>query len=246
MGYSCDLPALEQLCDRHGLVMIEDCAQSITARCADGRLTGTVGQAGCFSFFSKKQLCVGEGGMILTSDEGVAAKARLLRSHAMTSVTWDRHRGHAENYDVVDIGFNLRIDEPRAALGLSRLPRLHDDVQARRALVRRYRELLAGRRGITFPWTDKEVERAAHFGFPILLESDSERGRFSAELTARGVQTTFYPAISTLTGYADHPRRPRAEALAGRQLVLPLSSTFGPHEVDVVVGHLTEIAPLRT
>jgi dTDP-4-amino-4,6-dideoxygalactose transaminase len=242
MGYSCDLPAVERLCDRHGLVMIEDCAQSITARCADGRLTGTVGVAGCFSFFSKKQLCVGEGGMLLTSDEAMATKARLLRSHAMTSVTWDRHRGHAENYDVIDVGFNLRIDEPRAALGLSRLARLHDDVEARRALVRRYRELLSGHPGITIPWNDEEVQRSAHFGFTVLLESESERGRLSAELAARGVQTTFYPAISTLTAYADHPSLPRAEDLAARHLLLPLSSTFGPREVDLVVGHLSELA----
>jgi dTDP-4-amino-4,6-dideoxygalactose transaminase len=242
MGYSCDLPALERLCDRHGLVMIEDCAQSITARCADGRLTGTVGVAGCFSFFSKKQLSVGEGGMLLTSDEALATKARLLRSHAMTSVTWDRHRGHAENYDVVDVGFNLRIDEPRAALGLSRLARLHDGIETRRALVRRYRELLGGRPGITIPWTDEDVQRSAHFGFPVLLESESERARFSAELAARGIQTTFYPAISTLTAYDDHARRPLAEDLAARHLLLPLSSTFGPPEVDLVVGHLSEIA----
>ncbi len=79
LGYACDLSALESLCREHGLILIEDCAQSITARAADGRLTGTVGVAGCFSFFSKKQLAVGEGGMILTSDDALGAKARSLR-----------------------------------------------------------------------------------------------------------------------------------------------------------------------
>ena len=139
MGYACDVEALERLCAEHGLLLIEDCAQSITARTADGRLTGTIGAAGCFSFFSKKQLSVGEGGMVVTHDEGLAAKVRSLRSHAMTSVTWDRHLGYAESYDVVDIGFNFRIDEPRAALGLSRLPRVPGDVERRRELVRSYR-----------------------------------------------------------------------------------------------------------
>ncbi|MGP0047440.1 MAG: DegT/DnrJ/EryC1/StrS family aminotransferase, partial [Solirubrobacteraceae bacterium] len=239
MGYACDLPALERLCDEHGLVLIEDCAHSITARCADGRMTGTVGAAGCFSFFSKKQLCVGEGGMIVTCDEDLAAKARSLRSHAMTSVTWDRHRGHAENYDVVDVGFNLRIDEPRAALGLSRLARLEHDIEARRGLVRRYRELLADRPGIAIPWTDEEVERSAHFGFSILLRSRRERDRFTAELAARGIQTTAYPALTTLTAYAGHPSCPRAEDVAARHLVLPLCATYGPTEVDAVVGRLS-------
>ncbi len=241
MGYACDLPRLERICQQHGLALIEDCAQSITARCADGRITGSVGVAGCFSFFTKEQLCVGEGGMILSSSEALADKARSLRSHAMTSVTWDRHRGHAENYDVVDIGFNLRIDEPRAALGLSRLPRLHADVQTRRELALRYRQSLAERSGVTIPWTDAQAQRAAHFGFPILLGSQLERDRVSAELTARGIQTTAYPAITTLTGYREHPRCVRAEELAARHVLLPLSSTFGAREVDLVVSHLSEI-----
>jgi dTDP-4-amino-4,6-dideoxygalactose transaminase len=114
LGYACDVAALESLCHEHGLMLIEDCAHSITARAPDRRLTGTIGTAGCFSLFSKHQLSVGEGGMILTSDDALAAKARSLRSHAMTSMTWDRHRGHAESYDIVDVGFNFRIDEPRS------------------------------------------------------------------------------------------------------------------------------------
>lgn len=242
MGYACDLARLERICEQHGLALIEDCAQSITARAADGRMTGSVGAAGCLSFFSKEQLCVGEGGMVLTSDDGLAAKARSLRSHAMTSVTWDRHRGHAVNYDVLDIGFNLRMDEPRAALGLSRLPRLRSDVQARRELAFGYRRLLAKLPGITLPWTDDEAGRAAHFGFPILLGSELERDRVSSELTARGIQTTAYPAITTLSAYLDHPRCPRAEDLAARHVLLPLSSTFADRQLDLVVSHLTEIA----
>jgi dTDP-4-amino-4,6-dideoxygalactose transaminase len=241
LGYSCDLPALELLCEEHGLLLIEDCAQSITARCADGRSTGTVGIAGCLSFFSKKQLCVGEGGMVLTSDDQVAAKARSLRSHAMTSVTWDRHRGHAESYDIIDVGFNFRLDEPRAALALSRLGRLHDDIAQRRSLARRYRERLAGVPGLGLPWREEDIDDSAHFGFVILLESGPERERVAHELAHRGIQTTSYPALTSLTAFRDHPPRPRTEDLAARHLLLPLSSTYTAHEVDTVVGHLTEI-----
>lgn len=241
MGYSCDLAPLERLCDEHGLSLIEDCAQSIAARSTDGRLTGTVGRAGCLSFFSKKQLCVGEGGMILTSEETIAEKARSLRSHAMTSVTWDRHRGYAESYDVVDVGFNFRLDETRAALGLSRLTRLGSDLERRRALVRRYRARLAGTPVIGIPWSDAEVERATHFGFPILLETASERTRVERELAARQIQTTWYPALNTLSGYHGHPGRPRTEGLAARHLLLPLSSTYTQREVDYVVANLVDI-----
>ena len=81
-----------------------------------GAALGTWGLAGAFSFFSNKVLSCGEGGLLATDDDDVAASARSLRSHAMTSGTWDRHRGHATDYDVVGLGFNYRLDEPRAAL----------------------------------------------------------------------------------------------------------------------------------
>jgi dTDP-4-amino-4,6-dideoxygalactose transaminase len=241
MGYACDLVSLERLCDQHGLLLIEDCAQSITARCSDGRATGTVGRAAAFSFFSKKQLAVGEGGMVATSDEELAAKARMLRSHAMTSVTWDRHLGYAESYDVVDVGFNFRIDEARAALGLSRLPRTHAHVAARRELVRQYRARLHGVPGISIPWSDDDVERGAHFGFMIVLDTHAERERVAREIEARGVETTAYPALTALSEYRDHPRRPLSEDLARRHLVLPLAATYTEREIDLVAAHLTEI-----
>jgi dTDP-4-amino-4,6-dideoxygalactose transaminase len=241
MGYACDVEALERLCAEHDLLLIEDAAQSLTGRASDGRLTGTIGTAGCFSFFSKKQLCVGEGGMVVTDDEALAAKVRLLRSHAMTSVTWDRHLGYAESYDVVDIGFNFRIDEPRAALGLSRLPRVSEDVEIRRELARDYRARLGGVDGIEIPWDDDDVERSAHFGFTILLSTPEERERVIHDLSSRGIQTTCYPAIPNLTAYRDHPRRPVAEDLAARHLLLPLASKYSGREVENVVTQLTEV-----
>jgi dTDP-4-amino-4,6-dideoxygalactose transaminase len=238
LGYACDLAALESLCHEHGLILIEDCAQSITARAADGRLTGTVGAAGCFSFFSKKQLAVGEGGMILTSDDALDARARSLRSHAMTTVTWDRHRGHAESYDVVDVGFNFRLDEPRAALGLSRMARLDEDVERRRRQVRAYRALLADVPGVTIPWSDDDVERSSHFGFAIVMESEAARRHLAHGLAASGIQTTRYPALTSLSEYRDHPPRPRTEDLAA---LLPLSSTYAEREVELVVEQVTRL-----
>jgi dTDP-4-amino-4,6-dideoxygalactose transaminase len=241
MGYACDLGALERLCDRHGLILIEDCAQGIAASDRDGRLTGTVGTAACFSFFSKKQLAIGEGGMILTRDEGIAAAARSLRSHAMTSMTWDRHRGHAESYDIVDVGFNFRIDEPRAALGLSRLRRLDADIARRRDLVRRYRARLDAVPGLTIPWSDDDVERGSHFGFAIVFDRADLRDQIARELAHQGIQTTQYPALTSLSAYRDLGPRPRTEDLAARHLVLPLSSTYGEDEVDLVVDRLTSL-----
>ena len=164
--------------------------------------------------------------MILTADAALAEEARSLRSHAMTSMTWERHRGYAESYDVVDIGFNFRLDEPRAALGLSRLARLDGDVDRRRELVRGYRERLSDVPGVTIPWTDEDVERSSHFGFAILLDSGEIRDQVAHELAERGIQTTHYPALNTLSAFRGHGPRPRTEALAARHLLLPLSSTY--------------------
>ena len=123
--------ALAELAAERGLILLEDAAHGLGGSLGGQRL-GTFGLAGAFSFFSNKNLPVGEGGMVVTDDDEIAAQVRLLRSHGMTSLTWDRHRGHASGYDVVDLGFNYRIDEPRAAMALQRLSRLDAD-NARRA-----------------------------------------------------------------------------------------------------------------
>jgi dTDP-4-amino-4,6-dideoxygalactose transaminase len=239
-GYPADLLALRALCDEHGLILIEDCAQAIGATFDDtGARVGTVGELGAFSFFSKKQLCVGEGGMVSSADEGMADRVRLLRSHAMTSSTWDRHRGHDPAYDVVDIGFNYRLDEPRAALGLSRLERLQDDIAIRRGLVRRYREELADVPGLELVFDEEAVERSSHFAFPVLLADRAARDAFRDELKGGGVQTTWYPALHSFTEYRESARAgdlERSAEAAVRHCALPLSSTMDEASLQAVLA----------
>jgi dTDP-4-amino-4,6-dideoxygalactose transaminase len=238
-GYPAPVVALRELCDEHGLILIEDAAQAVAASVADdGRRAGTVGHLGCFSLFSKNQLPVGEGGMVVSGDEALAAKVRLLRSHAMTSVTWDRHRGYADTYDVLDVGFNFRLDEPRAALALSRMPRLDGQIEARRELARTYRRELAGLDGLDFVWDERAVEAASHFAFPVLLPDRQARDRFRERLQELGVQTTWYPAIHRFTDYVEtfgELSLPQVDAAADRHCALPMSSGFTAEEVGIVV-----------
>jgi dTDP-4-amino-4,6-dideoxygalactose transaminase len=240
-GYAADMVALRGLCGDRGLALIEDCAQAVGARCADDTPVGLAGDIGCFSFFSKKQLCVGEGGMVTSEHEAYAAKVRSLRSHAMTSVTWDRHRGHAESYDIVDVGFNFRMDEPRAALGLSRLTRLDADLATRRARVRRYRSLLADVPGVELPWSEEDVERATHFTFLVLLPDRGTRDRVREELCADEIQTTWYQSLTRFSEYRSHGRRPVSEEVADRHVALPLSSFSTDDEIAIVVQRLRAV-----
>jgi dTDP-4-amino-4,6-dideoxygalactose transaminase len=238
-GYPADLGPLRELCDARGIVLVEDAAQAIGAEVAPGRYAGTVGALGCLSFFSENQLCTGEGGAVLTADADHAARVRSLRSHAMTSGTWDRHTGHEASYDVVDVGYNYRLDEPRAALGLARLSRLRDDIERRRAAVGRYREALAGTPGLTLMWTDNDVARGSHFAFPVLFESGEARQRVRDALTDRGIQTIRNPALHAFTEFAPLAAPgslPAAEAAAERHFALPLSSHQDDDSVERVVG----------
>ncbi len=239
MGYTADVESLRGLCDEHDLRLIEDTAQGLGALTGSRAMAGTVGDLGCYSFFSKKQLSVGEGGMVVTADPNLAAKVRLLRSHGMTSVTWDRHLGYAETYDVVDIGFNYRMDEPHAALGLSRIARLDEETAIRRARVRRYRAALGGQDGITLPWSDDDVARSSHFAFPILLPDRHTRDRLRSRLAGMGIQTTAYPAITELSAYrgsGNHHGLARSTDMAERHCVLPLSPVMSEGDVDTVAS----------
>jgi dTDP-4-amino-4,6-dideoxygalactose transaminase len=240
-GYPCGLDQLQVLCADRGITLIEDCCEAAGATFADGSPIGTASLAGCFSFFPKTQLPVGEGGIVITDDADAAARIRLLRSHAMTSVTWDRHRGHAETYDVTDLGFNYRIDEPRAAMARAHLEALDVKVGRLRANVARYRERLEVIDGVETPFTDGGVRRSGHFAFPAVLADAETRERVRFRLLERRIQTSFFPAITQLSVYAEQGREnpcPRAEDFASRHLTMPLSSLMSSDDVDLACDEL--------
>jgi dTDP-4-amino-4,6-dideoxygalactose transaminase len=227
-GYAAAADRLKELCDERGVALIEDAAHAPSAT-LDGRKLGTWGLAGAFSFFSNKVLSAGEGGLLCTDSDEIAAFARSRRSHAMTSGTWDRHTGRTDTYDVTGLGFNYRLDEPRAALLLSRLGRLETEIARRRELTVRYRELLAQVTGIIVPFEDGEVASSSCYVMAIMLEEDGRQGPVAERLRELGIQTSiFYPAIHRFTAYRERfpgVSLPITE-LAGRtELTLP----FYPH-----------------
>jgi dTDP-4-amino-4,6-dideoxygalactose transaminase len=240
-GYPAALDELVALCESRGLALIEDAAHSPSATTADGsRKLGSVGLAGAFSFFSNKVLSCGEGGALATDDDDVAALARSLRSHAMTTGTWDRHRGRSATYDVTAIGFNYRMDEPRAALLAARLPALEEDIAARRRIVRRYRDALAGEPGVIVPYRDEDVEHSSCYAMPVVLEDARLRDPLRQLLIERHrVQTSvLYPAIHEFSAYASSSDAalPHSEHVARAQVTLPLYPHLAERDQERVIA----------
>jgi dTDP-4-amino-4,6-dideoxygalactose transaminase len=228
--------ALAALARERGLMLLEDAAHAAGSR-VGGRHLGTFGRAGAFSFFSNKNLAVGEGGMVVTDDDAAAAQMRLLRSHGMTTLTWDRHRGHASGYDVVELGFNYRIDEPRAALARRRLARLDAENARRAQLDARYRDLLADIDGLAPALRPPGDARLAHHLFTVVLDDGMERARFREALAARGIQTSVhYPPAHRFSIYAWGGDLPVTEAYGARAVSLPLFATMTTAQQDEVVN----------
>jgi dTDP-4-amino-4,6-dideoxygalactose transaminase len=236
-GYPCRMPQIMDIARRHNLRVIEDAAHAPGAS-LDGKPLGTWGDLGCFSFFSNKNLSTGEGGMLVTNDDALAERARLLRSHGMTSLTWDRHKGHAYTYDVVTTGFNYRMDEMRAALGLVQLGKLEQNNTRRAGLTGLYWEGLAPL-GAGLPFLDS-IGSSSHHILPTLLPQGVERYAFIDRMRAAGIQTSIhYPPIHQFTHYRGlYPSvsLPVTEDYAGREVTLPLYPGMSAEDVRVVVG----------
>lgn len=239
-GYPCRLPAILEIAARHGLAVIEDSAHSPGAT-LNGRALGTWGEVGCFSFFSNKNISTGEGGMLVTDDDHIARKVRVLRSHGMTSLTWDRHQGHAYSYDVVDLGYNYRIDEIRSVLGLVQLDKLVSNNAKRQGITQRYWRAFQ-ESGLWLPFCnqvrDSGIDPAYHI-FPILLPQDVDRKAFMQRMRAAGVQTSIhYPPIHQFSYYRKQysgVELPQTEGVAAREVTLPLYPAMDEFSLQIVI-----------
>jgi dTDP-4-amino-4,6-dideoxygalactose transaminase len=222
-GYPCDMDVITEIANDHDLKVIEDAAHAPGAE-YKGKKCGTIGDIGCFSFFANKNLVTGEGGMVVTNDDALAEKIRIMRSHGMTTLTWDRHKGHAHSYDVIDMGFNYRINEMASALGLVQLKKLERNNEKMRKIVEEYRKRLGNISGISVPFKDYKEKSSCHI-FPILLSKNIQRDEFIDKLKERGIQTSIhYPPIHLFTYY----RR-----MFSKEWMLPKTEFVGEHEVTL-------------
>ena len=237
-GYLVDLPAWRSFADDHDLLLIEDAAHAPVAG-EDGLRS----DASAFSFFANKNMSTAEGGMVLAREKTVLDRVRRMRSHGMTTGTLDRHRGHAYSYDVTTLGYNYRMDELRAAMGVVQLKRLPAWNGRRRELALLYREKIAAALPeVTIPFT-REHKTDSHL-MPILLPAAANREKIMAELREDGVQTSIhYPPVHLFSYYQDRfpgVRMPKTEQFCSRELTLPLHPSLTEEDVNRVVESLVE------
>ena len=238
-GFACDMDAIVDICKRHNIYLIEDCAHTPGAD-YKGRPLGTFGDVAAFSFFTNKNLSVGEGGMIVTKSDELIEKLKGLRAHGMSVPSFDRFKGRAITYDVVAPGLNYRIDEMRSALGLVQLAKLDKANQSRTDLVHHYYERLDNVKGISIPFRNFTRGKPNFHIMPIMLADNIDRIKLINSMKEDGIQTSIhYPVIQNFTAYQGKVNHtPKAEYVSEHELTLPLYPTMTMAEVDLVCDAL--------
>ncbi len=241
-GFPCDMERLVQLAREYHLAIVEDAAHAPATR-YKGAAAGTFGDVGCFSFYANKNIACGEGGMLVTNRDDIAERVRLMRSHGMTTLSFDRARGHATDYDVVLRGYNFRMDDIRAALVLAQLGKLQADTAARARLRQLYIDQLKGLDEIIVPFLDCP-HQSSHYIMPVVLKNGgaARRNAIRQALARRGIQTSVhYPAVHQFAIYrAIGARLPKTEHVAAHEITLPLHGKMSEATVAQVVNALKE------
>ena len=222
-GHPGEIEELRRLADDRGLALIEDAAHGSGSWLGDRHL-GTFGQAGAISFSAGKNLGIGEGGMLLTDDDELADHVRLKRWHGVTRSIWERHHGGTESYGVSELGFNYRIDDPRAAIGRSRLSRLDDDNRRRGEIASVYRRELGELEGLSLLAAPPESARVSNSMFAVVVDEGLDRDAFRGALAEGGIQTSVhFSPVHRFELYADSGAElPVADGFAARTVSLPM------------------------
>lgn len=224
--------------EARGLLLIEDSAHAV----GPGR-TGLFGDAAVFSFFGNKNMTTAEGGMVTATDPAVLDQIRQMRSHGMTAGTLERLSGRAFTYDVTMLGYNCRMDDLRAAIGLVQLQHLEERNMRREVLCRAYRRRLAEAcPELMVPFA--AGQRSAHHVMAVVLPAGTDRVRVMQAMRQAGVQTTVhYPPVHRLSWYRKIDpdlRLPRTEDFAARELTLPLHPGMTEPQVQQIATTLAE------
>ncbi len=242
-GFPCDMDAIMKIARANNLKVIEDASHAPLSE-YKGKKLGTIGDVGCFSFFSNKNISTGEGGMIVTNNDDVATDVRLKRSHGMTTMSYQRATGHSTTYNVKALGYNYRMDDLRASIGIVQLGKLKKDL-VRRAKVRNWylKELEKLEHYIFIPFKQNQ-EFVSNYVMPIVLKKSQKKSRDEVRTVMHkmGIQTSIhYPCIhrfSIYQSFATGSNLKLTEYISDNEITLPMYSGLSKHTISVIVNSL--------
>jgi dTDP-4-amino-4,6-dideoxygalactose transaminase len=238
-GYSCEIESVMHIAQEHSIPVIEDAAHSPAVK-RGKKFLGTFGKAGCFSFYANKNITTAEGGMIITDDKAIAQEASRNRSHGISHLAHERFTAGTVGYDVSDLGYNYRIDEIRAAMGIVQLGKLKRGNLQRRKIVNNYLKLLCEEERLIVPFSDKEGESAYHLLGIVLNGKGLNRDAVIAKMREKRVQVSnHYPPVHLFSYYRKRfgMRKgllPVTEEFGRRQITLPLYAGMTESDVNYV------------
>lgn len=235
-GHPAPIPALKALADQHGLLLVEDAAEAHGAQMGDQR-TGVLGRVAAFSFFANKIITTGEGGMVTTNDSALAARCRMLRDHAMPP---ERRYWHDE------VGFNYRMTNLQAAVGVAQMARIDDFIARKRALACLYQQGLSNLPGITLP-VELPGYTNVYWMYSILIgdEYGLTRDELILALRERNIDSRpFFHPLDTLPPYRRGAPCPTALRLSRQGLNLPSAPALTNEQVQYIC-HILHILSRR-
>lgn len=235
-GYPAKLDEIMAIAKKHNLKVVEDACHGPLSE-YKGKKLGTIGDCSAFSFFSNKNISTGEGGMFVTNSEELAAKAKLMRSHGMTTMSYQRASGHATAYDIVELGYNFRMDDIRASIAIEQLKKLPEDLNKRMAVRKRYVEKLSSIKGVVVPFADCN-EFTSNYIMPVVLTQGSkdDRDAIREKIHAAGIQTSVhYPAIHRFSIYKNCGAvLPQTDYVTDHEITLPMYAALTMEQVDFI------------
>lgn len=245
-GFPSDMDEIMQIARQHDLKVLEDACHGPLSEYR-GRKLGAIGDIGCFSFFSNKNISTGEGGMLVSNTPEYYEKGKLLRSHGMTSMSYERSKGHITSYDVVELGFNYRIDDIHSAIALAQLDKLPDDLEKRVKIRQRYIDKLSHVEEIIIPFISNR-EFVSNYIFPIILRSSNAQKRddVRTRLEQSGIQTSVhYPAVHRFAIYKQFTcNLPKTEYVTDNEITLPMYANLTDEQIDYIADAIKSAVEL--
>jgi dTDP-4-amino-4,6-dideoxygalactose transaminase len=241
-GFPARMDEIMDIARRYNLKVIEDACHGPLSE-YKGRKLGTIGDCASFSFFSNKNISTGEGGMFITNNEEMERQARLIRSHGMSTMSYQRATGHATEYDITCLGYNFRMDDIRASIAIEQLKKLPADLETRLNVRRRYVQRLSQMEQVVVPFADNQ-EFVSNYIMPVVLKNSTKerRNKVREFMHAAGIQTSVhYPAVHLFSTYRELGAvLPQTEYVTDNEITLPMYAALTMEQVDFICDTLRQ------